>query len=472
MMPFGRIDTRSCGALLALWFAVLSPAMSAGSEIKLKNTMVNLRKGPSTQSEILAQLPPRARVTVVEKTDKWYKVKYCKHVEGFVHGSLVASKATPKAASKRETAPMREPASDAGTELVRQQATIAFARCDWAEVVRLLDETPGVTNISAGEGYMLGIAYRELGRFDRAEASLFRALGEPERSWDATSAEIYRQLLDIQQKRKRWIQVIDTAKRITTHLPAAPWAVKARAEAYLQLRRPAEALAEYQSMLMKNPDEVDAFVGMGRARVDLNDLRGAEADFNTAIRKAPGHEQAYLGLAELQLVKKQALEAEATLRKGVAAAPASKLLKDRLAYLEKARRLAEQRADLQKKRDQLTAKLCSGGIQSCRFTVVAKLKPKLYEIRLDSDEPAFLQTRRSVFSGPGYHEIPLIDTGEIPVRLAPRRGGFVSRARLLKELTDAQAVQYQQTGMELHDVNKALEKIISEQQRHAAAVSG
>ena len=419
MMPFGRIDKRSCGALLALWFAVLNPAMSAGNEIEMKNTMVNLRKGPSTQSEILAQLPPRARVTVVDKNDKWYKVKYCKHVEGYVHGSLVASK---RVAPKRETAPKREAASDTGTELVRQQATIAFARCDWAEVVRLLDETPGVTNISAGEGYMLGIAYRELARFDRAEASLFRALGEPERSWDATSAEIYRQLLDIQQKRKRWIQVIDTAKRITGHLPAAPWAVKARAEAFLQLRKPAEALAEYQSMLMKNPDDADAFVGMGRARTDLNDLRGAEADFNTAIRKVPSHEQAYLGLAELQLVRKQSLEAEATLRKGVAAAPASKLLKDRLAYLEKARRLVEQRADLQKKRDQLTAKLCSGGIQSYRFTVVAKLKPKLYEIRLDSDEAAFLQTRRSVFSGPGFHEIPLIDTGEIPVRLAPRRG--------------------------------------------------
>ena len=457
MLPFGWIR-RSRNALSAFCLAVLLPAGAVAGEFETKDTKANLRNGPSMVAPIIAELPPKSKVTVLDKKDKWYRVNYVGKVEGYVHRSLILKRNAPVAAPAPKRKAPKATDDTKGSEFVRQQATIAFARREWQEVVRLFDETPGVTRLEAGEGYMLGIAYREIGKFDQAEAALKRALGQPERPWDATSAEIYRQLLSIQQKRQRWVEVIETAKRITAHLPSLDWAVKAKAEACLRLRRPGEALAEYQAMLMKNPDDAEAFIGMGRARLDLNDIRGAEADFNTAIAKAPTNEAVYLGLAEMQLARKQLLEAEATLRRGIRMCPASTLLANRLTTLEKNRRNEEERAALIAKRDQLTARLSSGGVSSYKFIIVAKLKRKLYEIRLDNDEAAFLQTNRSVFGGPGYHEVPLINGGEIPVQLAAKSGGFKSRARLLKELSDPQIVQYQQTSMELREVETALKK--------------
>lgn len=460
MMLFGLIGNRSCiTTLLVLCFAVLAPICSSGTEIEMKNTIINLRKGPSTQSEILKQLPPRSRLIVLERRENWYKVRYCSHLQGYVHRNLVA---------------VQEPAreSGTGTDLVFQQATIAFARRDWPEVVRIFSETPGLPGLNAGEGYMLGIAYRELGKHEKAEAALVHALGRPERNWDMTSAEIYRQLLALRQKKKRWNEVVETANRITAQLPTDPWAVKARAEALLHLRKPAEAFAEYQSVLINNPADAEALVGMGRAKIGLNDMSGAEGYFTSAIRKAPTNEQSYIGLAELQIALKQPAKAEATLRRGVGAVQTSALLKERLRSVEKARQGAEQRAVLLQRRENLTAQLCAGGISSYRFAIVSQVRPKLYEVRLDTDEVAFLQTNRSVFSGPGSHEIPLMNTGEIPLRLAPKRGGFTGKTRLLKELTDVQVMQYQQTSRELQEVNNILGTFSDKRQSQSAAVTG
>jgi len=448
---------KPCLALLTICLAGLASVCSGSVEAETKNVRVNLRRAPSLKAPILSKLPPKARLTIVSECKYWYKVKYSKCIEGYIYRDLVV---------KGKNPPVPD-TSGKGMEVIRQQATIAFAGRNWSEVIRLLDETPGSSALSAGDGYMLGMAYRELGMFDRAEGALVRALGKPERKWDATSAEIYRQLVGIQQKRNRWPEVLDTVKRVTAQLPSASWIVQARAEAYLQLRKPGEALAEYQAMLMKNPDDAEAFVGMGRARMGLNDLRGAEDDFQTALRKFPKNEDAFLGLADLYLKRHQLQMAEAILKKASEVLPDSVPLKDRLTSMQRTRQLGEQRTALMKKQDELHARLSADSISLHNFIVVAQLKPKLYEIRLENEDAAFLQTSRSSFSGPGRHEVALVDGGEIPVRLSPKKGGFMRKAKLFRELSDSQEIRYQQTVMELRDISQALALIHDEQRRQA-----
>lgn len=444
MMPFGRTGRRVWHALLGM-IAVLAPACFGMVEIELANIPVNLRKAPSTKSSIIRQLPPRSRAVVLERLDNWYRVKYCEHLTGYVHAALVV---------KPDTALGEAEAVD---ELIRQQATFAFARRDWSEVVRLLDQTVGVARLDSGTGYMLGIACRELGKLDRAEAAFLKGLGRLDRSWNAASVELHRQLIDVQQRRRRWPQVVETTKRLTDRFPTAVWAIKARAEAYLYLRKPAEALAEYQTVRAKEPGDVETLVGIGYAKAALNDARGAEASFLAAIEKIPANERAYLGLSELQLLGHKNADAEATLRRGVGAVPDSARLRQKLSMVVATRQAAERRAMLLAKRDQISALQAAAGITTYKFTVNSRLASKLYEIRLDDGTLALLQTNRSVFSGPGLHEIPLSDGGDVQPRLMSKHRNIPANTRLLKELTDAQAARYRQTVLELQAVNQALE---------------
>jgi len=449
MMPFGQTGSRVWVALLGM-IAVLAPACFGVAEIELANIQVNLRKAPSTKSPIIRQLPPRSKAVVLERLDNWYRVKYCEHLTGYVHAALVV---------KPEMAVGETGSVD---ELIRQQATFAFAQRDWPEVVRLLDQTAGVARLDSGTGYMLGIACRELGKLDRAEAAFLKGIGRLERSWNAGSVELHRQLVGVQQRRRRWPQVVETTKRITDRFPTAVWAIKARAEAYLYLRKPTEALMEYRALLANEPGDVETLVGIGYAKAALSDVRGAEACFRAAIEKAPVNERAHLGLSELQLLGGRNADAEATLRRGVGAVPDSVRLRHKLSTVVAARQAAERRAMLMAKRDQIGAQQAAAGIATYRFTVMSRLGSKLYEIRLDDGNMALLQTNRSVFSGPGLHEIPLSDGGNAQPRLTTKHRNIPANTRLLKELTDTQAARYRQAVLELHAVNQALEKTSSE----------
>lgn len=455
MMPFGQTGRRVWSALLGM-IAVLAPACFGVAEIELANIPVNLRKAPSTKSPIIRQLPPGSRAVVLERLDSWYRVKYCEHLSGYVHAALVV---------KQETNGAETGSVD---ELIRQQATFAFARRDWSEVVRLLDQTPGKAGLDSGTGYMLGIACRELGKLERAEGAFLEGIRHLGKSWNAASVELHRQLIDVRQRRRRWPQVVETTKRVTDRFPTAVWAIKARAEAYLYLRKPAEALAEYQAILAKEPGDVETLVGIGYAKAALSDARGAEACFRAAIDKAPASERAHLGLSELQLLGGRNADAEATLRRGVGAVPDSVRLRHKLSTVVTARQAAERRAMLLARRDQISAQQAAAGIATYRFTVMSRLGSKLYEIRLDDGNVALLQTNRSVFSGPGLHEIPLSAGGDVQPRLMPKHRSVPANTRLLKELTDVQAARYREAVLELHAVNQALEKTPSEAETTAS----
>ncbi|HEY9070600.1 MAG TPA: SH3 domain-containing protein [Candidatus Ozemobacteraceae bacterium] len=470
MNCFGRTGRNPCLALLALVMTGLTAVCSAGIDTRTKNVAVNLRKEPSLKSEILMKLPPASKVTILEECVYWYRVKYDDKTEGYVYHDLLERclpivRRVPK---KKKSAPAASLPRE-HKDIARQQATFAFADRRWQEVVRILAEDTPASRLNTTEGYMLGIAWRELGRLDKAEETLTKALGRPERAWDATSAEIYRQLLEIQRSQGRWADLLATVRRVEKHAPSASWIAYARAEAYLHLKRPNEALSEFEAIAAHDPQDVRALVGMGRAKQKLDDLPGAEKDFRSAIARATPCEEAYLCLAGLQMQRGHTKAAELTLEEGRRRLPGSAPLAARLGEVQARRKVTDEYDSLLKKQDRLLKLIQNEGIAIRSFTIVAQLKPKLYEIRLGGTEAAFLQTSRSFFAGQGDHEMPLRDGGMIPVRLSPKNGGFLQQARLLKELTDAQTVTYHAMTLELSDVNQALELLDRERRRLEAA---
>ncbi|HOY68709.1 MAG TPA: SH3 domain-containing protein [Candidatus Ozemobacteraceae bacterium] len=473
MNCFGRTGRNPCLALLALFMTGLTAVCSAGIETRTKNLAVNLRKEPSLKSEVLMKLPPASKVTILEECIYWYRVKYDDKTEGYVYYDLLERclpivRRAPKKKARVAAASRSRPRQE--KDIARQQATFAFADRRWQEVVRILAEDTPAAKLTTTEGYMLGIAWRELGRTDKAEEALMRALGHPERAWDATSAEIYRQLLEIQRTQGRWADLLVTVRRAEKHASSVSWVAHARAEAYLHLKRPTEALSEFEAIAGHDPQDVKALVGMGRAKAKLDDLTGAEKDFRAAIARPATCEEAYLCLAGLQARRGYTKAAELTLQDGLRRLPGSTVLATRVGEIQARQKVADEHAELLKKQDRLLKLIQDEGIAIRAFTVVAQLKPKLYEIRLGGTEAAFLQTSRSFFAGRGDHEMPLKDGGTIPVRLSPKNGGFLQQARLLKELTDAQTVTYHAMTLELSDVNQALELLDREQKRLEAAV--
>ena len=75
-----------CILTISLLF-VVSIAMAATSPAKIAGTNVNVRKSPSTSAGIITKLS-NSKVTVLDKSNGWYKVSFDKRV-GWVNGSYI-----------------------------------------------------------------------------------------------------------------------------------------------------------------------------------------------------------------------------------------------------------------------------------------------------------------------------------------------------------------------------------------------
>ena len=63
--------------------------------------------------------------------------------------------------------------------------------------------------------------------------------------------------------------------------------------------RPAEAVRKLELVLATRPDDVDAWLNLGLARLALGQLDDAEAAFNAVVSRTPGYADAHAGLARV-----------------------------------------------------------------------------------------------------------------------------------------------------------------------------
>lgn len=136
---------RIMACLLALVCLLTSAAFAEGLTMKVVNvnTAVNLRKGPSTDTDALGQVPAGTIVTDCVKEKDWYQVNY-NGVVGYIRGDKLEVVETPTEAPAEETTtkkskkskkskkakateapaeqPAEQPAVAEGTPLVAEQA--------------------------------------------------------------------------------------------------------------------------------------------------------------------------------------------------------------------------------------------------------------------------------------------------------------------------------------------------------------
>jgi hypothetical protein len=133
---------RIMACLVAMVCLLTFFAFAEGISMKVVNvnTAVNLRKGPSTDTESLTQVPVGTVVTDCEKEGKWYKVNY-NGVIGYIRGDKLeaveapaeepveapAEKPAEAPAEKPAEAPAEEPAKAEGEPLVAEGEPLVAA---------------------------------------------------------------------------------------------------------------------------------------------------------------------------------------------------------------------------------------------------------------------------------------------------------------------------------------------------------
>lgn len=88
-------------------------------------------------------------------------------------------------------------------------------------------------------------------------------------------------------------------RRALTLAPGDPAITISLAFLLRQMRRPAEARAQFETLLQRHPAVAEAHYGLGLACQDMMDMAGAEAAFRTALGLKPALLPATLGLATI-----------------------------------------------------------------------------------------------------------------------------------------------------------------------------
>ena len=106
-----------------------------------------------------------------------------------------------------------------------------------------------------------------------------------------------------------------------------------KAKEYLKTGKNDKAILLFDSILKKNPDDVEALLGRGSAYLAVKDLSGAFNDFSRVIDIDPKNSEAYLKRSLIHKSRKAYDEAEKDLLKLLALNPGSSEIKDELGSL-------------------------------------------------------------------------------------------------------------------------------------------
>jgi tetratricopeptide (TPR) repeat protein len=147
---------------------------------------------------------------------------------------------------------------------------------------------------TALEAFDAGLAAYRRGDFAAALASLGEAVDADDSYMPALSlrAQVRGALGDAEGMRRDLSRPLKNSR-------SEPAFRRARAEARVLAGLPAEALKDYDWVVEKDPDDVEAMLGRGRARRILGDTAGARADFIQALKDKPDHLVARVHLARI-----------------------------------------------------------------------------------------------------------------------------------------------------------------------------
>lgn len=147
---------------------------------------------------------------------------------------------------------------------------------------------------AAVEAFDAGLAAYRRGDFAAASDALGDAIDADDSYMPALSlrAQVRGALGDSEGMRRDYSRPLKNSR-------SEPAFRRARAEARVLAGLPAEALKDYDWVVEKDPDDVEAVLGRGRVRRILGDTAGARADFVLALKDKPDHLVARVHLARI-----------------------------------------------------------------------------------------------------------------------------------------------------------------------------
>lgn len=410
------------GALLVMTFATGAKSTGLGSATILPGG-ANFRVAPDLQSKVLQILPKNSEVELLNQVGpSWYRASYNDRT-GYVHWSRL-----------QFNEPLSRPRNQlAQGSLVtaRQEAVVAFAGKKWSEVISLLHPWSKSTRSEFNDLFMLAFAFKEIRQFELALAMFEEAINRHQGAIDSGFIEAHRHLGNLYTQMKQYGKAVNNYDRLLERMPVLVWALLGKGDVLIASGEIEKGITEYSRAISCEPENPEPFVRLGNAFLALGDPQKAVRCHKAALQKRPQYEDAMLGMAEAYLKLGEFEQARAILEKATTY-PEFARSRRRLFTLNHAEviqlELSQSRSELEKLQEQLRL----SGVVELECSVIARLQPYLYEIRMPSGQHAFLRLNSN------HHE----SSGESIKILASRKADAKINSRNSKPDTAQQYVPY------------------------------
>jgi len=148
--------------------------------------------------------------------------------------------------------------------------------------VLIRDPNDGRTNLTAAR-----LMVKE-GKIADAEAYYHRAIyGEWPDNPAANPQAVRMELIDLLSKRGKKQELLAELISLEAEAGKDPEIQKRLAKLFLSVDSPARAASIYQTMVARNPEDVDAYEGLGQAELEQGEYPAAHTAFDQAFRRDP-----------------------------------------------------------------------------------------------------------------------------------------------------------------------------------------
>ena len=409
-------------SLLAVAYTGRATSSSLGMAVVLSGG-ANFRMAPDMKSRLIKTLPRGTEVELMADVNgSWFRASHDGRT-GYIHNSRVECQVG---------TPLPQKAVFRGALVTaRQEAVVAFSSKNWSEVIRLLHPWSDHHAVEFNDLFMLGMAFLEVKQPDNALVTFEQAIARHRGAIDTAYIEAHRQLGVLYLQLKQWELAVETYQRLIDRMPVLVWAMLGKGEALVAGGKTQEAVVEYTRAVHCEPENPEPYVKLGNAFMVSKDYKNAIKSYRMALQKRNSHEEAIIGLSDAYIKTGHVDMARKLLVKANAASPEFVKVRRALAELERGEKVQMQLDQARHELKSLSEQMELSGVVPLEVSVIARIRPHLYEVCLPSGKHALLRT-----------EAPKLAETEGTVSILATRHADARVQAELKKKTDSEEVPY------------------------------
>lgn len=369
--------------LLAVAFTGQATSSSLGTAVVLSGG-ANFRMAPDMKSRVIKTLPKGTEVELLADINGvWFRSSHDGRT-GYIHVSRLDSASL---AMEPQKAVFR-----GSLVTARQEAVVAFSSKNWSEVIRLLHPWAEHHAAEFNDLFMLGLSFLEVKQPSHALVAFEQAISRHRGAIDTAFIEAHRHLGNLYLQLDQWELAVETYQRLLDRMPVLVWAMLGKGEAMVAGGKVKQAIIEYTRAVHCEPENPEPYVKLGKAFLVSDDNKNAIRSFRMALQKRNSHEEAITGLAEAYVKSGHVDTARSFLKKASSANPEFAKVRRALAELERSEKIHEQLNLARHEFKALSEQMELSGVVPLEVTVITRIRPHLYEVRLPSGKHALLRT--------------------------------------------------------------------------------